>query len=291
MMEKLTRVVALAFCIGFPVCAAHAQVLRIVGPSTLVMPVKDAGEVLKKEQNLTLQVAGVISSNGEKIADIGENQADIAIVLRPLTAPDRAPYPDIDFHEIQFGAEGVAVAVAENIWNAGVRSPHKGAGPGNIRGENQKLEAKLGGPDQPITAYTPAEDRSVWSCYVQWLYDDPTAIPVNHSPETKTDDEARAFLESTPNAITQVSFVYAGANHLHVLAFKNDDGKLIEPSAATVADHSYPVARPLILVVKGRPLNDTATFVKFMLGDGGQNLVHKYNFLTLKELGITPPSI
>ena len=58
-----------------------------------------------------------------------------------------------------------------------------------------------------------------------------------------------------------------------------------------MADHSYPMARPLILVLKGRPLNETATFVKFMTGDDGQALVHKYNYLTLKELGITPPSL
>lgn len=290
MMEKLTRVTAVAFCLGLAVCAAHAQELRIVGPPTSIMPVKDAGEILQKEQNITLKIAPRISTNGEKVAYMGENLVDIAMIVRPLVATDRAPYPGIDFREVQFGAEGVVVVVSESIWKAGVRSVTKDQAKGLYEGKIKNWK-ELGGPDTAINAYTPAPDRSVWSCYVQWLYDNPALIPDSTSPQTKSEDESKAYLESSPDSVTEVSLVYAEANHLHSLAIKSDDGKLIQPTAAAVADHSYPVARPLILVLKGRPLNETATFVKFMTGDGGQALVHKYNYLTLKELGITPPSL
>jgi ABC-type phosphate transport system substrate-binding protein len=111
----------------------------------------------------------------------------------------------------------------------------------------------------------------------------------NHFGLVNTDEDAKADLEATPGSITQVSMIYAQANKLHILAIKKPDGKLIQPSLVAITDHTYPMARPLIMVLKGRPFGDIQTFVRFILGDRGQELVHKYNYLTLKELGITPP--
>ncbi|HWB60944.1 MAG TPA: substrate-binding domain-containing protein [Chthoniobacteraceae bacterium] len=293
MMEKLAKISAAAVLVAFYAGTARAQTptpppaLRIVGAATAVLPVKDAGDILKKDKGLELQIAPMTNSNGEKIAALGENYADVAIVAREVTALERAPYPDIDFRQIQFGEEAVAVAVSKDVWDAGVHSLTRDQARG-IYESKIKNWKEVGGPDLPLTAYSPDPKLGTWACYVQWLYDDPRLIPDSRSAQTKTDDEAKAYLESTPGSIVQVSLLFASDNHLHALAIKADDGKLAQPTIAGVADHSYPVARPLIMVVKGRPLNNVETFVKFMLGDQGQQFVHKYSYLTLKELGITP---
>jgi phosphate transport system substrate-binding protein len=295
-MEKLTKLLAYPLFTALLAGAAHAQdaqpaqqTLRIVGASTAVLPVQDAADILRKEQNLILQITPVMNSNAQKVQAMGEDATDIALIARPLSAVERAPYPDIDFQEIQFGEEAAVMAVSRDVWDGGVHALTRDQARRIYEGKIKNWK-EVGGPDLPVAGYTPDSGRGIWSCYVQWLYDDPAEIPDNRFPQTKTDDEAKAYLESTAGSITQVAMLYAVANHLHALAIKNDDGKVIQPSAATVADHSYPVARPLIMVVKGRPLGDTVTFLKFMVGDEGQKLVHKYNYLTLKELGIEAPS-
>lgn len=289
MMGKLIRKLALPLCMALLVCHAQGQIIRIVGASTVILPVKDATDALKKEQGITLQIFPVMSTNVDKIRALGENQADVALIARPLTAADRAPYPEIDFNEIQFGDEAAALAVSRDVWDAGVRSITRDQAKGIYEGKIKNWK-EIGGPDMIIVGFTPDKARGIWACYVQWLYDDPTLIQDNDFPQTKSDDDAKSYLESSSGSVTPVSMLYAATNKLHVLAIKNDDGKLIQPTIAAIADHSYPLARPLIMVVKGRPLGFAWAFVQFMTGDSGQAFVHKYNYLTIKELGIAPPS-
>ncbi len=288
MMEKMTKTLLIALCIALPLFPARAQVLRIVGASTVVPPVNDAAVILKKEQNLALQVTPMVNSTGDKIYFLGENQADIALIAKPLTAAQRAPYPDIDFREFQFGEEAAVLVVSKDVWDGGVRSITRDQARDIYEGKTKNWK-QLGGPDLALAGFSPDPQRDVWACYVQWLYDDPAAIPDSHFAQTKTDEESAADLASTPGSVSQVSLVYALAKHLNILAIKGDDGKTVQPTAAAVADHSYPVARPLIIVTKNRPLGDTSAFVQFMVGARGQDLVKKYDYLTLKDLGITPP--
>jgi len=295
-MNNLTKKLALPLCLALCICTARGQQakpqaqqgLRIVGASTVVLPVKDATVIMKKEMGITLQVSPVVNTSGQKIAALGENLADIAMFARPLTAADRAPYPDITFKEIQFGDEAAVLVVSQDLWNAGVHSITREAAR-EIYEQKVTNWKDIGGPNVTVVGYTPETTRGIWDCYVQWLYDDPTTMRENHFALVNSDDEAKEDLEATPGSFTQVSLTYAQANHLHILAIKNSDGKLIQPSLATITDRTYPMSRPLIMVLKGRPFGDILTFVRFILSDRGQDLVHKYNYLTLKELGITPP--
>jgi phosphate transport system substrate-binding protein len=280
---------ALSLCMVFLACPAHAQVLRVVGALTVVPPVSDAVGILKKEKSITLQIFPVLNASADKIQALGEGRAEVAMFARPLTAADRAPYPDLDFQEFQFGAEAATLVVSKDVWDAGVHALTRAQARG-IYEEKIKNWKELGGPDLPIILYTPQPSRGIWDCYIQWIYEDPTMMRENRFAMNASDDEARTDLESTPGSITPVSMLYASANKLHSLAVKDDDGTLVQPSAAAIANHTYPMARPMIMVVKGRPLGIIETFVKFMVSDRGQDLVHKYNYLTLKELGVPPPS-
>jgi phosphate transport system substrate-binding protein len=288
-MCKFLGKLTIALCVTFLGCAAHAQDLRIVGASTVALPVTDAGAILKKEQAMTLQISPVVNASADKIHALGENLADIALFARPLTAADRAPYPDIDFKEIQFGEEAAALVVSHDVWDAGVHSLTV-AQARSIYEQKIKNWKQVGGPDLPITFYTPEPARGIWACYIQWIYDDPTNMRESHFSIVKSDDDARMNLESTPGALALASLLFAENHHLNILAIKGDNGKQIEPIAANIANHTYPMVRPLLMVVKGRPLGYIETFAKFMVGDRGQDLLSKYNYLTLKEIGLNPPT-
>jgi len=291
----MTRAVVMAACMAATICPAQTPTppkprpLRIIGAATAVLPVSDAAEPLKKGSNIGVEIAPVLDTNADKIYFLGEDQADIAIITRPLTAAERAPYPEIDFQEIQFGAEAAVLAVSSDVWESGVRALTKEQARNIYEGKIKNWK-EIGGADEPIVGFIPEKGRGVWVCFIDWLYDDPATINQTHFVETKNDDEAKEYLDSTKGSITPISMIYAENNHLHALGIKDQEGKIIDPTAATVADQSYRMARPLLMVTKGRPLQDVGIFVEYMVGDAGQQLVHKYNYLTLKEIGIKPPS-
>ena len=218
-MSKFTRNLAVSYALrhGLFGGTIHAQddqpaqqrSLRIVGASTVVLPVTDAAVILKKEQSLTLLVSPVVNSSAEKIHALGENLADVAMFARPLTAADRAPYPDIDFKEIQFGAEAAALVVTNDVWTAGVHSLTR-AQARDIYEAKIKNWKQVGGPDLPIVCYSPEQGLGVWACYIQWIYDDPTLMKENQFALTKSDEEARMDMEAGAHPVPSrtVSLLY-----------------------------------------------------------------------------------
>jgi len=193
----------------------------------------------------------------------------------------------VNFTEVYFGEEAAALVVSNDVWQSGVHSLTK-AQATDIYEQKIRNWKEVGGPDLPVTGYTPEQGRSVWACYIQWLYDDPARIRPNRFATVTSDEEAKGNMEATPGSVTTVSMLFAIAKNLHRVSIKNADGTITDPSPASVASHTYPMSRPLLLVVKGRPLGEIKTMVDFMLSDRGQEFVRKHNYLTLKDLGVAP---
>ena len=102
----------------------------------------------------------------------------------------------------------------------------------------------------------------------------------------ETNEDMKACIDATPGSIGQVSMGFADEKSLYKLTITGDDGTAIPPTTTTVAAHKYPMSRPLFLVVNGRPLGNVKTVMAFMFSKSGQELMHKYHYLTLKELGV-----
>lgn len=277
-----------AFLFSAAAMNAQADVVRVIGATTAGLPVKDATDDLKDSLSITLQFGLGISSSIEKIYALGSNQADVVLLVRHLTAADTASFPEITFNEIPFGEEAAVLVVSHDVWDAGVRSITKEQARGIYEGKIKNWK-EIGGPDLLITGYMPQQGHGIWACYIEWIYENPNLMKENRFAEVSGDEEARSYLEATQGAIVPVSMLYAQSKGMHALAIKDaSSGKEIDPTPAAVGNHTYAMVRPLIFVVKGRPLGDIKLFLNYMLGDKGQALVHKYNYLTLKELGITP---
>jgi phosphate transport system substrate-binding protein len=61
---------------------------------------------------------------------------------------------------------------------------------------------------------------------------------------------------------------------------KNENGPFVVPSARTVKDGSYPIARPLYVYTAGQPAGQIKDYIEWVL-DGGQTLVAKLGFVPL----------
>jgi len=292
-MTRMLALTALLAFIPFIIQAQNGkkppQTVKIAGAPTVSLPLKDAADILKNdpEQSIILEISIEGGSSTWGISALGISDTDIAMSSRIITAEDRAQFPSVNFTEVYFGEETATLVVSNDVWESGVRMITKAQAKAIYEGKIRNWK-ELGGPDKPIAGYSAEQGREVWSCYLQWIYEDSNKTRPNRFAVVSTDDEAKSSLELTPGSITQVSMTYAESKNLHQLALKDTDGNLIQPNVATVAAHKYPMSRPLYLVVRNRPLGAVKAVVEFMLSDRGQALVHNHGYITLKELGVTP---
>lgn len=97
-------------------------------------------------------------------------------------------------------------------------------------------------------------------------------------------EETRNKVSSTRGALSQLSASWADNKTVFALGLKGDDGTVIEPTGANVANRTYAMSRPLSFLTNGEPAGDVKTYLDFMFSDRGQALMTKNGYLTLKEL-------
>jgi phosphate transport system substrate-binding protein len=284
--KKIPTILPLLFCAAMLSGVAKAQVVRVSGAISAVPPIRDARAILTKENNVQIEVSpDGIGSSSDGIRALGSGDAEVALSTHYLTGEDRAPWPSVNFNEFYIGEQAVVLAVSRDVWDGGVhdltRKQAQGIFDGRIR--NWK---EIGGPDLKITGYTAAPGYGVWETYVVWLYRENEWIRANRFALVNSNEEAKACLETTPGSIAQLALPLADGKTAFPLAITDDAGKTVEPKIETVVSHAYPITRPLLIVINGKPVGPIKDLVEFMIGPRGQALVKKYSYLTLQDLGV-----
>ena len=99
--------------------------------------------------------------------------------------------------------------------------------------------------------------------------------------EVGANEEARSKVASTRGAISQLSAAWADGETVFALGIEGDNGVVATPDLQTVSAGDYPIARPLNLLTNGKPDGELESFIQFMLGEEGQQLVSKHGYLPL----------
>lgn len=273
--------VALSAVVVFALARAHAadpKVLRINGSTTVNLPVAEAAEILRSRLNVTIRVDTQGGSPGG-ISMVAEGDADIGMASRPLLPSDAGKIPGAaGIQQTRIGADGVALIVSRDIWEAGVRSlsrqQMKDIYEGRITRWNQ-----VGGPNRRIVFFNKEPGRGTWEAFAHWVYGDSSKAPPVNFPEVGGNEEARSKVASTRGALSQLSASWVDNKTVFALALRDDSGKVIEPTDANIASGEYPMNRPLLLLTRGAPTGLAKTFIDFMLSDEGQALVRKHGYL------------
>ena len=87
-------------------------------------------------------------------------------------------------------------------------------------------------------------------------------------------------IRQNPNAIGYDGLGYVTGDQKVIAVSKNENGPFVVPSAATVKDGSYPIARPLYVYTAGQPTGQIKDYIEWVL-NGGQTLVAKLGFVPL----------
>ena len=93
------------FALLAPVLAA-AEALKVNGSTTVNLPVAEAAEILRAEKKMGIRVDTQGGSSGG-ISMLGDGQVQIGMASKPVSADDRAKYPNVNIKETHIGEDAV----------------------------------------------------------------------------------------------------------------------------------------------------------------------------------------
>jgi len=259
-----------------------AATLKINGSTTVNLPAAEAAEILRSEQKMSIQVDTQGGSSGG-ISMLADGEVQIGMISKPISAGDRAKFPQVKFTEIQIGEDAVAMIVSKDVWDSGVRALSKAQLKEIYEGRISNWK-DLGGPNRRIAFFNKEPGRGTWEVFVHWIYGDPRKAPLVSFPEVGGNEETRNKVASTRGALSQLSSSWADGQRVFALGLKGEDGNVVDPTNESIARKKYPLSRPLYLLTNGEPTGDTKVFVDFLLSPRGQELVKKHGYLRLADL-------
>ncbi len=281
MLRHTTIAVIAAALLALAGCGSEStSALRVSGSTTVNPVAADAAQALDGTLDVRVDAQGG-SAGG--IAQLGKGQVDIAMSSKELSAEDRKQFPDTDFQPTQIGADAVGIVVRREVVDGGLKSVDERQLRRLFEGR-VKNWMQLGGPDLDVFVYDKEPGRGTREVLDTFLYDqDAKAPPPPDSPRYAIvggNEETRSKLLSTEGSVGPLSSAFVtGVKQLALLAV---DGIL--PTAETIEDGSYALARPLFLITDGPPDGAAERFINYVLSTPGQKLVTKHGYVTVDEL-------
>lgn len=264
--------------------SAQADVLKINGATTPNLPVAEAAEILRAEKGMDIQVDTQGGSAGG-ISMLGDGLVQLGMTSKHVSPEDKAKYPSVNFLEIKIGADAVALIVSKDVWENGVHSLSQAEMQGIYEGRIKNWNEVGGQKSQRIAFFNKEPGRGTWENFANWAYGSAKKAPQVSFPEVGGNEETRNKVASTRGALSQLSASWVDNKNIFALGLEGDDGKIVEPTNANVANKTYPMSRDLALLSNGEPKDAAKTFVEFILSERGQALVKKHGYLPLAELG------
>ena len=255
--------------------------MRILGSSIVHPPVLEAVNLLRKQQNLEIELS---SAGGVEVAlaSLGDHTAKIAMMARRLKPEDRAGFPDLRLVEIRVGEQVASLCVSIDVWKSGIHQVSAEQMRGIYEGRIQNWK-ELGGDDQKITFFNWEEGLGMWELLADWLYESSSRAPKGKFTAVGSNEEARNAVEFTKGSIALMTPRLALPGAICPLSL-NQKGQIIDPNVENISSGLYPLIRPLVLVVDDRPTGIAKVVVDFLLSPKGQECFAKKGFFPVSEL-------
>jgi phosphate transport system substrate-binding protein len=257
--------------------------LRVSGSTTVNPVAADAAEALRAE-GIRVTVDSQGGSAGG-LAQLVAGQVEVAMSSKPLSVAERTMHPGVELFPTEIGRDAVGVVVRREVFEGGVRSLTRAELIALFEGRVANWR-EVGGPDLAVFVYDKEPGRGTREVLDAFLYGPGVQPP----PPPRSDnyavvggnEEARSKLLSTPGAVAPLSAAFlVGEPRLAAVRLEG-----VEPAPDNVRSGAYAMARPLLLVTRGRPEGPARRFVDYLLSPAGQDLVRRHGFLSLEELGL-----
>ncbi len=145
---------------------------------------------------------------------------------------------------------------------------------------------QVGGENRPIVLLSRESNSGTYVYFLEHVVrlGDPKN-DVLFSPDTllmPSSEGISAEVRQNPNAIGYDGLGYVTPDQKTLAIARDANGPFVLPSAETVNDGSYPIARPLYMYTVGEPSPHVRAYLDWVLGDG-QRLVASLGFVPLRQ--------
>jgi len=145
---------------------------------------------------------------------------------------------------------------------------------------------QVGGEDRPIVLLSRESNSGTYVYFLEHVVrlGDPKSDAL-FSPDTllmPSSEGISAEVRQNPNAIGYDGLGYVTPDQKTLAIARDANGPYVLPSAETVNDGSYPIARPLYMYTAGEPAPHVRAYLDWILGDG-QRLVAGLGFVPLRQ--------
>ncbi len=260
---------------AFPGCTSNNNAARdnqivLTGSSTIAPLV---GEIAKRFEALHPGVRVDVQSGGSSrgVADVRRGLADIGMVSRELKAKEQ------DLTAFTIARDGVCIIVhRDNPVTSLSDEQIVAIFTGRTRNWND-----VGGLDAPITVVNKAEGRSTLELFVGHFNLDNAEIKAD--AVIGDNEQGIKTVAGNPNAIGYVSIGTAEYDAAHDVAIKLLPLDGAEASIKNVRDGTFPLSRPLNLVVNDEPTGIVAEFIEFARSQDVDPIVLEQYFVPLSQ--------
>ena len=211
----------------------------------------------------------------------------------------------IEFIELQIANDGITIMTNEandEIECLSFADLYALTGPESQGVDNwndaAKLAKELGSttdlPDAPLRVVGPGEESGTFSSYVDLVIksfsEDRDEVDTTR-PDYQASGDDNVIIQGIQGSDTSLGWVgYAFAKEadgVKIIPVKEEaGGECIEPTDETIADHTYPVSRPLFIYVNRATAEESPAleaFVEFYLSDEGIGSVSEVGYVDLAD--------
>ncbi len=257
-------------CGGGPasVPAQEAGKISVAG-STTVQPLAEKLAEAFSAQNPDVQidVQGGGSSVGVKSA--GQGTVDVGMASREVKQSELDEYPDLVVFTI--ARDGLAIAVHPDVAVDGLtREQVRSIFAGEIDNWSE-----VGGADAPIAVVAREEGSGTRAAFEEMVMGE-EALIVDTAILLPSNGAIRTTVSTTPHSIGFLSFGYLDEK-VKTLAIDE-----VEATAEKAASGEYPVVRPLNMLTNGEPGGIVKTWLDFILGPEGQQIVAEEGYIPVQ---------
>lgn len=252
---------------------AYAANLTLKGSDTMVILGQRWAEAyMKAHPDVTIQVTG--GGSGTGISALINGTTEICQSSRSIKEAEREKLRE------RYATTGVEIAVAKDGLSVYVNA-------GNPLNEITLAQlrqiytgkitnwSQLGGADGKILVYSRENNSGTYVFFKEHVLQG-----ADFSPRVQTMPGTAALVNAVGK--DRLGIGYGGAAYakgIKLLKIKKDDASAgLLPDAASVANGSYPLARPLYFYLRNRPTGDTKAFIDWVIGPEGQAIVIKVGY-------------
>ncbi len=259
------------------------KTIENIGSDTIVNLALAWAEAYQKvKPDIRISVTG--GGSGTGIAALINGTADITNASRKIKDEEKqaAEKNGIEPHEIEIARDAIAVIV--NPGNPVDRLTLQQIS--DIYSGKTSSWKEVGGEDRPIVLLSRETNSGTHVYFLEQVVRlGDSKSKTLFSPDTlllPSSEGITAEVRQNPNAIGYDGLGYITADVKTLAVAAKPGGEFVKPSAGSVNNGKYPIARPLFMYTNGEPTGDVKTYIAWILSPDGQKIVGQLGFVPLR---------